>query len=141
MFKYLEFNTLFYDHPEAVARRCSFKKVVLKNLGKRLTQSLFFNKVAGCSDKDFYTGVFVFCKIFKKIFFTEHVQWLILVIQPLFSLESFTHSTHCECDYIIQICLVSFGSANQLAGFCMMGKLTFYELGETMPCVIKMRDM
>ena len=43
--------------------------------------------------------------------------------------------------YIIQICLVSFGSANQLAGFCMMGKLTFYELGETMPCVIKMRDM
>ena len=36
---------------EAVVRRCSIKKYVLKNsskfTGKQLSQSLFFNKVAG----------------------------------------------------------------------------------------------
>ena len=38
-----------FTNPEAVARRCSVKKGVLKNFtkfpGKHLYQSLFFNKV------------------------------------------------------------------------------------------------
>ena len=39
--------------PEAVTRKCSIKKGVLRNFaeftGKHLCQSLFFNKVAGLS--------------------------------------------------------------------------------------------
>ena len=62
------------------------KKDVLKNFakftGKRLYQSLFFNKVAGLMPTKEDTLALVFsceyCKIFKNIFFTGHLQWLLL---------------------------------------------------------------
>ena len=65
-------------------RRCSMKKGVLKNFakstGKHLSQSIFFNKVAGL------TCIFIkketlaqvssceFCEIFQNTFFIEHLR-------------------------------------------------------------------
>ena len=80
----LTINELESVHgPEAVARRCSVRKGVLRNFakltGKHLCQSLYFNKVAGL-DYNFIkietlAQVFSceFCKIPKNTFFTEHV--------------------------------------------------------------------
>ena len=59
---------------EAVVRRCSVKKVSLKNFtkftGKHLCQSLFFNKVASLRPETL-AQVFSreFCEIFKNTFF------------------------------------------------------------------------
>ena len=64
-------------------QECSVKKGVLRNFakftGKRLCQSLVFNKVAGaCSFIKEETLVQVFsckfCEIGKNTFFTEHIQ-------------------------------------------------------------------
>ena len=66
-------------------RRCSIKKVVLKNFpkftGKHLYQSLFFNKVAHLRPATLFENEALvqlfsceFSKIFKNIFFTEHLQ-------------------------------------------------------------------
>ena len=58
---------------------CSMNKVVLRNFkectGKHLWQSLFFNK------KEALAQVFSceFCEVFKTIFFTEHLWWLLLL--------------------------------------------------------------
>ena len=45
------FDSVLKQRKEAVAQRCFFQKVVLRNLakftGKHLCQSLFFNEVAG----------------------------------------------------------------------------------------------
>ena len=65
---------------EAVARRCVCRKGVLRNFpkftGKRLCQSLFFNKV-GTGDSS--AGVSCkFCEISKNTFFIEHLRWLLL---------------------------------------------------------------
>ena len=77
------------------------KKGVLENFakftGKQLCQSLFFNEAAGL--KHLYQSLFLiklqtlaqvfsckFYKIFKNIFFTEHLWWLLLYfIRNLFS--------------------------------------------------------
>ena len=63
-------------------RRCSMKKVVIKNFakftGKHLYQSLFFNKVVGLRpiEKGTLAQVFSsdFCEDFKNTFFTEHLR-------------------------------------------------------------------
>ena len=65
-------------YSEAVARKCSIKKGVLRNFskftGKHLCQSLFFNKVAGLRPvsllkKTLAQAFFCeFCKIFKDTF-------------------------------------------------------------------------
>ena len=68
-------------------RRCSIKKSVLRNFAeftrKHLCQSLFLNKFAGLRSaacnfikKETQIQVFSceFCKIFKNIFITEHIQ-------------------------------------------------------------------
>ena len=60
-------------HSEAVTQKCSVKKCVFRNFakftGKRLCQSLFFNKVASG------TGVSCgFREIFKNTLFTEHLR-------------------------------------------------------------------
>ena len=65
----------------AVARRCSIKKVVLKNFAKftekHLCQSLFLIKLT-CDfiKKETLAQVFScqFCDIFKNTFFTEHLR-------------------------------------------------------------------
>ena len=69
-------------------RRCSVRKGVPRNFakftGKHLCQSLLFNKVAGLMPvtywKETLAQVFFceFCEISKKIFFTEHLRWLLM---------------------------------------------------------------
>ena len=64
------------------------KKAVLRNFakftGKDLCQRLFFNKVSGLRLQLYLkrdlAQVFSceFCEIFKKTFFIEHLQWLLL---------------------------------------------------------------
>ena len=75
----ISLNVQLYSS-EAVARRCSVKKVALGNftkfIGKHLCQSLFFNKVAGLRlaillKKESLAQVIPceFCKISKNTFF------------------------------------------------------------------------
>ena len=58
------------------------KTGVLKNfaefIGKRLCQSLFFNKVATLFKRDSGTGVVNFVKFLRTPFFIEHLRWLLL---------------------------------------------------------------
>ena len=72
-------------------RKCSIEICVLENFtkftGKHLCQSLFFNKVAGLRlstllKKRLWHKCFTvnFVKFLKTPFFTEHLQWLPLVI-------------------------------------------------------------
>ena len=75
------------SNPEAVVPRCSVKKGVLRNFaeftGKHLSQSLFFNKVAGLSLQFYYKGDWHKCfpvnfvKLLRTPFVTEHLWWLI----------------------------------------------------------------
>ena len=68
---------------EAVFRRCSVKKDVIKNFakftGKHLCGSLSFDKVASLKKK-IPTNVFSceFCETSKSTFFTEQHRWLLL---------------------------------------------------------------
>ena len=79
-------------------RRCSVRKGVLRNFaevtGKHLSQSLFFNKVAGLAwnliEKETLEQVIScdFWEISKNIFFTEHIRmsasvWLYGKIMPI----------------------------------------------------------
>ena len=69
-------------------RKCSIKKAVLKNFAKfaekHLCQILFFNKFAGLRpatiEKETLAQVFSceFSKFLRTLFFTEHLQWLLL---------------------------------------------------------------
>ena len=74
-----------YDICRSSHRRCSVRKNVLRNFakftGKRLFQSLFFNKVAGLKPvtllkKQTLAQVFSckFCEISKNTYFTKHLQ-------------------------------------------------------------------
>ena len=76
---------------EAVVRRCSVKKGVLKNFtkftGKHLCQSLFFNKVAGLRPatllkKRLWHRCFPvnFVKFLRTPFYIEHLWRLLLMI-------------------------------------------------------------
>ena len=64
-------------------RRCSVRKVVLRNFakftGEHLRQSLLFNKVAGLIKKETPAQVFSceFCEISTNTFFIEH-PWAII---------------------------------------------------------------
>ena len=73
---------------EAVAQRCSVKKVFLKNSQnspENPCASLFFNKVAGLSAATFLK-IRLWCRCFpvnfakflRKPFFIEHLRWLLL---------------------------------------------------------------
>ena len=70
-----------YQRTEAVAQRYSVKKSFLeipqKFTGKRLYQSLFFNKIAGLRlwHRCFPVN---FAKFLRTLFLIEHVQWLLL---------------------------------------------------------------
>ena len=57
-------------------------KTFLKFTRKDLCQSLFFNEVAGLRP---LAQVFScdFCEIFKNAYFTEHLQWLLLMLAIL----------------------------------------------------------
>ena len=67
---------------EAVAQRCSVKKMFLKILqhSQESTCAIFFNKVAGkINNKDSRKLTTLLKKrIFKKNFFTEHLRRLLL---------------------------------------------------------------
>ena len=74
---------------EAVVRRCSVKKSVVKNLAKftakHLCQSLFLDKVAGprpatlLKKRLSHSSLPVnFAKFLRKPFFIEHLRWLLL---------------------------------------------------------------
>ena len=80
-------NPLAEVHPEVFC-----KKVVLRNFekftGKHLCQSLFFSKVAGLraatllKKKLWHRWFSVnFAKFLRKLFLTEHLQWLILTFK------------------------------------------------------------
>ena len=73
---------------ETVAQRSSVKKMFLKISQRHLCQSLFIiNKVAGEGQqlylkRDPGTGVSCeFCEILGTPFLTEHLWWLLLVLQ------------------------------------------------------------
>ena len=77
------------NNSEAVTRRCSVKEVFLKTLqkfrGKRVSQSLFFYKVAGLRLATFLKKrlrhrIFPvnFAKFSRALFFKEHLRWLLL---------------------------------------------------------------
>ena len=72
-------ETFMYLIPEAITRRRSVKKDVLRNFAKftakHLSRVSFFNKVTGLN----LTQVFSceFCEIFKTLFLTEHLRWLL----------------------------------------------------------------
>ena len=74
---------------EAVARRCSVKKGILRNLakftGKHLYQSLFFNKVAGLRHSTLLKMRLLhrcfhvnFAKFLRTPCLTEQLRWLLL---------------------------------------------------------------
>ena len=76
-------------YSEAVVRRCSIKKGVLRNFakftGKHLCQSLFFNKVAGLRPasllkKRHWHGCFPvnFAKFLRTLFYIYYLWWLLL---------------------------------------------------------------
>ena len=72
---------------EAVAQRCSVKKVLLQILrqfpGKHLCQSLFFNKFFFLfSKKETLAEVFSceFCEICKSTFSIERLRWVLLFL-------------------------------------------------------------
>ena len=81
---------IFFAPPEAVVRRCSVNKGVLKNFtkftGKHQHQSLSSNKFAGLRlwhrPKALALAQFSceFCEDFKKIFFKEDLQRLLLFL-------------------------------------------------------------
>ena len=87
--KLLSSHTGKFQWSEVVVRRCSVKKVVLRNFakftGKHLCQRLFFNKIADLRPatllkKSLWHRRFPvnFAKILRTAFFTEHLQWLLL---------------------------------------------------------------
>ena len=81
-----------FKRVEPVIRRCSVKKVFLdisqKFIGKRLYQSLFFNKVAGLKPtalliKSLWHRCFPvnFAKFLRAAFLTNHPRWLLLNLE------------------------------------------------------------
>ena len=79
-----QFNSIWFSSANSRSShwRCSVKKGVLRNFakftGKHLSQSLFFNKVAGLrpAKKETLAQVFSceFCEISKNTFSTEHLR-------------------------------------------------------------------
>ena len=73
---------------EAVARRCSVRKGILRNFakftGKRLCQSLLFNKVVGLRPATLFKkrlghrcSPVNLAKFLRTPFLTEHLRWLL----------------------------------------------------------------
>ena len=73
------------SHPEVFCTK-DFLKNFAKFAGKHLCQSHFFNKVADFRPANLLKKTLWhrfpcgFCKIFKNNFFTEHLQWLLVIL-------------------------------------------------------------
>ena len=88
---------------EAVARRCSLRKVVLRNFskftGKHLCQRLFFNKIAGLrpvtllKKRPWHRGFPVNFEEFPRIPVLQNTSWRLLLVSWKMSKE--TVLKHC----------------------------------------------
>ena len=98
-------NLIFHARLRSSHWRCSVRKVVLRNFskftGKKLCQSLFFNKVARLrpatllKKRLWHRCVPVnFAKFLRTPFFTEHLRWLLLKAYQLITHHNIFLSKH-----------------------------------------------
>ena len=98
-------HTYLFLHNSRSSRPEVFcKKGVIRNsikfTGNHLRQSLFFNKVAGQKRLCHRCFPVNFGKFLKTPLLTEHLRWLLLAFQSLFSLHSFRTSWSKQAQYL-----------------------------------------
>ena len=113
----LPFATQICEDAEAVARRCSVKNVPLKvsqNSQENICVSVSFLNFI---EKETLTQVISseFCKNLKNTFFTEHLRWLLLKMDPMVnpfhpSLAFHIETSHLICTARLKYCGLCFAN-------------------------------
>ena len=118
-----------FDYIEAVAQRCSIKKVFFKNFAKFTGKHLCQSQVSACNFIKKETLVQVFscevCEIFKNTFLIEYLRWLLLILQ---------HSLHKKWRFQFLADLVIFTEEILNEKLQFLPKFCHLTLREMCPC-------